>query len=674
MNIQKKDFDYCCSVEDLSAVGIGYTLYFKLTMNLKYLMFVLCIFHSSITFYLNYTGTFCKPYNPIDALNHNLCEANIFNNTSLANRVDEEMRNNWQVYIDGAFFYVLLASLFIIRLNLYYQVNRIKERRGLALNDFSVFCYNLPKMGLVRLRVLLLRYFKNLNLNNGISYELESINFCVDNREYLQLISQKDELDREIKERRNKLYPGREVKAQQKTLRLQDKYNQVTDKLDLFAEKVESCQFEYNDLFTRKGFLTFKIYGAAHDILGRYSEDFFTTNLWRKTLGFFRGEKLEENGGKQEARLHFEGEDLKILPAVYPSNFIWENAGVGNLEKFMRRGSIFVIEFVLFLICFYIITLVAEYQIALRRKMLFEQVEESVRSRQFVIMQLIAVGTTFILIGVNKVTAIMLRYLVFYEKHEKKTSMDSSIAEKLSLHYFINSSLTLFLIHYYYDNVWKYGRLVYLAAFFMATNFLAKIVSCYIDVWYIFKSIQKWYFMKYRPKVDQATLNRIFEDNEFDFASYTASILSAVYHCFFYSSMVPIVGIANVITQVCEYYLHKYVIIERCSSKKKFGDTLLVQILNYVDLSLIFYAAGTMGTYYIFINQIPFIYWINLFISILYNLLPLNLITRKLMTIKKEMYLKRYKDYRHVFDSENYNLYNPVKGAGDYYEMDDLSV
>ena len=164
-------------------------------------------------------------------------------------------------------------------------------------------------------------------------------------------------------------------------------------------------------------------------------------------------------------------------------------------------------EVILFVICFYIVTLIAKYQIDLRRRMLHESVEESVRSRQYVIMQIIGIGTTFVVIIVNKITAIMLRQLVFFEKHEKKTAQDTSIAEKLSLQYFINSSMTLFLIHVYYDNIWKYGGLVYLAAFFMVTNMIAKIASCYVDVFYIWKNLQKWYYIKNRPKVSQRELN-----------------------------------------------------------------------------------------------------------------------------------------------------------------------
>jgi len=668
MNVNKKDFDYCCSVEDLSEVGVGYTLYFKLIMNLKYLMIVLTIFHSSITFYLNFQGTFCKVYNPIDALNHNLCEWNVFNITSLANRVDEEKKKNRQVYIDAIFFYILLIGLFVIRLNLYYEVIKTKDRRGHAVNDFTIYCLNLPKMGTQRLKVLLERFFANLNLNSGISYEIESVSFCMDTREYNDLLERKETLQQDIKKLMSTYTPNKQEQNKKKKEKMETEHKEVVERLKQIVERYELSQLTFTELFTRKGFITFKVYGAAYDILQRYSEEFWTTIIWRKFWNFLRGDR-----GIGKNHLCFEGENLKIMPAVYPRNYMWENSGASNLEKYSRRILILLLEFVLFIICFYLVTLIARYQINLRRKMLLEAVEESVRSRQYVIMQLIGIGTTFVLVFINKITAILLRQLVFFEKHEKKTAMDTSIAEKLSLQYFINSSLTLFVIHVYYENIWKYGGLVYLAAFFMITNLIAKVSSCYVDFFYILKNMQRWYYLKNRPKTSQKELNKIFEYNEFDFASYTASILSAVYHCFFYSSMVPLVGLANIITQTCEYYLHKYVIIVRCSSTKKFGNDLLVQILNYVDLSLIFYAMGTMATYYVFIERVPYIYFVNLGISIAYNLLPLNHITRKLIKVPKKQFLKRYKAYKNRFDSDNYNLYNPIN-MNTYFDMSDSST
>ena len=668
MNVNKKDFEYCCSVEDLSEVGVGYTLYFKLIMNLKYLMIVLSIFHSSITFYLNMQGTFCKVYNPIDALNHNLCEYNIFNITSLANRVDEEKMSNRQVYIDGIFFFILMIGLFVIRLNLFYEVIKTKDRRGHAINDFTVHISNLPVMGTSRLKVLLERFFANMNLKSGISYETQAISFCMDNREYNDLLERKEYLQSKINNMTNNYkLSNKKNNNQEKVLKLENEHKDVQEKIQEIIDGYELAQFTSTKYFTRKAFVTFQVYGAAHDILQRYSEEFYTTILWRNIWNYLRGDK-----GRGKTKLTFEDTELKVMPAVYPSNFMWENAGISNLEKFIRRAVIILLEFVLFLLCFYLVTLIAKYQIDLRIKMLHESVAESVRSKQYVIMQIIGIATTFILVFVNKITAILLRQLVNFEKHEKKTAMDSSIAEKLSLQYFINSSLTLFIIHTYYENIWKYGGLVYLASFFMVTNWIAKVAGCYVDTFYILKGMQKWYYLRNRPKMSQRELNSVFEYNEFDFASYTASILSSCFHCFFYSSMVPLVGILNIITQISEYYLHKWVIIVRCSSKKKFGNDLLVQILNYVDMSLIFYALGTMLTYYVFINRIPAIYIVNLSISIIYNLLPLNHITRKIIKVPKKQFLKRYKDYKAKFDSDNYNIRNPVN-LRTYIEMSELS-
>jgi hypothetical protein len=667
-NVNKKDFEYCCSVEDLSVVGVGYTLYFKLIQNLKYLMYLMTIFHSSITFYLNVRGTSCQVYDPIEANQKNLCEANIYNSTSIANRVDEEKKTGLQVAIDTAFFYVLLVSLFVIRLNLFYETIKTKGNRGQDISDFSLFAMNLPKMGILRLRVLIERYFEALNLSNGISYEVESISFIFDNREYNALHERKERLQADIKGLTEySFFPALQNEADQLP-RLEQEHEEVLQQIQAIEVEYAESDYRESSLFSGKAFITFKSYGAAYDLLQRYSEEFYTTKLWRKSWNWIRG-----NNGTGKTNIRFEDRDLRIFPAVHPKNFIWENACVSNFEKYSRRGIILLIEVVLFVGCFLIVSTIIEYQIGLRTRMLLQSVEDSVRSREFIIMQLIGLFTTLVFVVVNKVTTVALRQLAFFEKHEKKTSMDTSIAEKLSFQYFINSSLIIFVINSQYDSLWSYGGLVYLAAFFMVTNCLAKIFTCYVDVFYIWKIITQWLYLKNRPKMSQKTLNETFEYNEFDFASYTASILSAVYHCFFFASMVPIVGVANILTQIMEYYLHKYVIIVRCSSKKKFGDTLLLQVLNYVDMSLIFYSLGTMMTYYTFVKRLPTVYLWNLAISVLYCLLPLNHITRKLVRVPKEHLGRRYKDYKSRFDSENYSIYNPINYSK-YVEMSEIST
>lgn len=54
----------------------------------------------------------------------------------------------------------------------------------------------------------------------------------------------------------------------------------------------------------------------------------------------------------------------------------------------------------------------------------------------------------------------MLSSTVEFEKHEKKTRMDSSLTMKLTIQYFVVSALIVLIVNWYYDNVWIYGGLI----------------------------------------------------------------------------------------------------------------------------------------------------------------------------------------------------------------------
>lgn len=41
----------------------------------------------------------------------------------------------------------------------------------------------------------------------------------------------------------------------------------------------------------------------------------------------------------------FEGQKLKIFPAVHPNNVIWKNIAISTFEKMIRRGSVMIITF-----------------------------------------------------------------------------------------------------------------------------------------------------------------------------------------------------------------------------------------------------------------------------------------------------------------------------------------
>lgn len=138
------------------------------------------------------------------------------------------------------------------------------------------------------------------------------------------------------------------------------------------------------------------------------------------------------------------------------------------------------------------------------------------------------------------------------------------------------------------------------------------------------------------------------------------------------NSMFPLTGIFCVLTQYVEIGIHKWIVLRRSKMQRKFGDSLILTCLNYTDMALLTYILGCMITYGLLIGYIPSIYWVNLIIAIIFNLLPLNLITRQLIEIPESQLDKKYWDYKEKFDYEAYQKFNPI-GEIKVTELSDIS-
>lgn len=193
-----------------------------------------------------------------------------------------------------------------------------------------------------------------------------------------------------------------------------------------------------------------------------------------------------------------------------------------------------------------------------------------------------------------------------------------------------------------------------------------------MDFGYHLKLIKQWYYMLKRYKISQKNLNVLFEFKNFDFAMMSAGSISQVYISLFFSSLVPFGSFFILLTQMAMYRVHKWIILRRCGATKKFGDDLTLQILNLIDYSLFFYAAGTTLVYKLMINKIPVIYYINLGVSIVYCFLPLSHITRKMVKVPGSLRYQKYSQYKDKFVRERYHLSNPVREAT-FNELGDLS-
>jgi hypothetical protein len=190
-----------------------------------------------------------------------------------------------------------------------------------------------------------------------------------------------------------------------------------------------------------------------------------------------------------------------------------------------------------------------------------------------------------------------------------------------------------FIVNWRYNNIWIEGGLVTQVAYFSVTNLLARVAAPIFDPFYYIQRFIQWFYLNNPWKMSQIAVNQLFEEVPFDFSMYISSVIIQVLQVLFMNSMFPLTGIFCVFTQYAELTIHKWIVLRRSKMQRKFGDSLILTCLNYTDMALLTYILGCMITYRLLMGYIPSIYWVNFIIAVIFNLLPLNMITRQLIEI-----------------------------------------
>lgn len=151
-----------------------------------------------------------------------------------------------------------------------------------------------------------------------------------------------------------------------------------------------------NEIFIRKAFITFKLFGAAHDLKNRYSEQYYSTIMWRRFWNTLRGAQ-----GDGKNRLYFQGHEMRVMPAVHANNLNWENLALSTTEKMIRRSLIMMITFLLSIISVWVVSTIAKYQIFSRHNMLITMIKEGVRSMNFLLLQCTIISVSLVVVVVN---------------------------------------------------------------------------------------------------------------------------------------------------------------------------------------------------------------------------------------------------------------------------------
>lgn len=85
---------------------------------------------------------------------------------------------------------------------------------------------------------------------------------------------------------------------------------------------------------------------------------------------------------------------------------------------------------------------------------------DGVRSNNFLKIQLLSTVVGLVVATLNKIILLVMKKAVKFEKHEKVTREQSSIAQKFSLQIFMNSAIIIYIANIGLGNIWVEGGLI----------------------------------------------------------------------------------------------------------------------------------------------------------------------------------------------------------------------
>lgn len=145
--------------------------------------------------------------------------------------------------------------------------------------------------------------------------------------------------------------------------------------------------------------------------------------------------------------------------APEPSDIFYENLGVGSIERAMLIAYSYFITAIVIGICVACIGSLKSYQ--------REYIKDAKANKTLattadqVKTQIISGSVTMLVVVVNYLLQFVIRRLSMHEKHETSTKMNVSIALKLTLARFLNSSVVLTMVNKDPELYYTGGNLAY---------------------------------------------------------------------------------------------------------------------------------------------------------------------------------------------------------------------
>lgn len=336
-----------------------------------------------------------------------------------------------QIYLNFFCIFVIVILINLLRWRQLVIEKQIDEK-NITPSDFTVYAMNLP---LDKDQKEVKEFFESVKNKNWI---VSKVNFCYDIKD---IVSKLEELEKWNKKRNYNSHKVKELMKEHKitkeeAIKKVADYEKVKSAALKVAEQIEAIKKEINEkddseIYTGNAFITFETQGMAFKCEDKFDMWYLTKAVSFVWYSIF---KCKQAKGKNT---YWKGKRVIVERATEPGDVYWENLSVKDFERVMRQCLTYFIT-ILCLGCAFGIY----YGLNQLNRFLNDKANEDDAPSYYIwLVRLVNIVISTITVIINIVLDRIIRRLSKLEKHRTYTNYHLSVALKLMIATFVNTSM-----------------------------------------------------------------------------------------------------------------------------------------------------------------------------------------------------------------------------------------
>ena len=334
----------------------------------------------------------------------------------------------------------------------------------------------------------------------------------------------------------------------------------------------------------------------------KMSKEWDISRLWR-FLRLFKS--------KKSLNL-FKGKQITVGIAPDPSDVYWENLSVDSLTKLYRRVITFIVAVISIFITFISLYYINNYQ---KSESQVNGVANPTRAR------LISTFSSLLVVFINILLTKLMKTYTEKEMHHTWSTFNLSLANKLVMGMFLNSTIIPLVVNYDYTTMWfTTGGLANNIFWIEVANAVVNPILYIIYPQYQLKRLLRWIAIKRGlEKISQGKANELFTGPEVELSAVYANLIISCLLSIFYAPLVPIGLLVTACGIILGSFAFKYILINVHCRPIKQGDSLGIEISRWLRRIPTIYASGVIIFYYNFCPDIQGALIALIILVVLYN-------------------------------------------------------